>query len=758
MTSELADNALAGRSSAPEGTLVGGAYDYLSRLAAIRNAKLAQTAEKRHVVGAMDHDDHALILPPEEYREVVQSVSGSGMPITDVLIRGIAMEADHPSGGFFGARAVGANYRRVLEAHPPYVDAMSSLAGAYMVNFASYRRVRWNPDLDYSYLQPERDRYQLVGAIGAQQHFCQDLAIGLALGWGGLARKVAENRPRHGEAAEFYDGLDSVILGMQAWIGNTARAARTRADEQVDPAIRRNLAEMAAINERLVTEPPATFREACQWILWYQMAARMFNGSGSLGRLDVFLMPYYARDTAAGILTDEEAIFHLACLLVRDTGYIQLGGPDAAGLDVTNRVSYLVLEACHHLRVPANVGVAVGPHVDAGLLRRGVEILCGDRLGIPKFLAVENTAEGFARNGYPLELGRERAYSGCHWSAIPGREYTLNDCVKINFGAVFDVALRDMLAREEAPTVALLWAYYARHLRRAVEVTAASIDYQLAHMHEVFPELVLDLLCHGPIERGLDASHGGVEYYNLCVDGCALATVADSFAAVEQRIEVEGRLSWRELLAHLDADWAGQDGERARLMMRSIRRYGYGGTRADDHAARLSRLFTDLVKERPTPDGYNLIPGIFSWANTISMGRDLGATPNGRHRGEPISHGSNPDPGFRSDGAPTALAAAVAAVQPGYGNTAPLQIEIDPLLALDRYGTEYIADLIRTHFDMGGTQVNINVMDTAKVMEADRHPERYPDLIVRVTGFSAYFASLSPEFRRLVVDRIVAAG
>ncbi|NLD44943.1 MAG: formate acetyltransferase, partial [Chloroflexi bacterium] len=251
---------------------------------------------------------------------------------------------------------------------------------------------------------------------------------------------------------------------------------------------------------------------------------------------------------------------------------------------------------------------------------------------------------------------------------------------------------------------------------------------------------------------------GGVEFYNLCIDGCALATVADSFAALAQRIEGEGRLTWGELLAHLDADWAGQEGERARLMMRSIRRYGYGGTLADEYAVRLARLFTDLVKEKPTPAGFNLIPGIFSWANTISMGRTLGATPNGRRRGEPISHGANPDPGFRPYGAPTAMAVAIAAVQPGYGNTAPLQLEIDPTVALDRYGEEYIADLIRTHFRLGGTQINLNVMDAEQVLAAHRDPSLYPDLIVRVTGFSAYFCSLSAEFRQLVVDRIVSAG
>ena len=212
------------------------------------------------------------------------------------------------------------------------------------------------------------------------------------------------------------------------------------AGEEVDPQVRGNLLAIAEMNERLVTEPPQTLREACQWILWFQITARMYNGSGSLGRLDQLLYPFYVRDTAAGRLDDEEAIFHIACLLLRDTAYLQLGGPDADGRDVTNPVSFLVLEAAHRLKIPANVGVSVGDNVDPALLHRGVAILLEDKTGVPKFLGVEQTAAGFSRNGYPLALGRERAYAGCHWSGLPGREYTLNDCVKINFAKVFETA------------------------------------------------------------------------------------------------------------------------------------------------------------------------------------------------------------------------------------------------------------------------------------------------------------------------------
>ncbi|HEY3283129.1 MAG TPA: pyruvate formate lyase family protein [Armatimonadota bacterium] len=744
------------------------------RLRLLRESKLEQTREKQELIGSMNHDDWALVLPPPDRRKVVQTISPSGAPITDVLLEGFEVQPNHPSGGFFGPKAVGANYRKLLEVHPVYLDPNSSLAGGYFANFNSYRKPQWNPDLRCPELQADQSRYRLITGIGGAQHFCQDLAIGLEQGWGGILARIRAARAAHGpEKAGFYDGLEDVVLGFQDWIGRHAEAARRLASEESDPAIRANLEQIADINQRLVNDPPRTFREACQWILWFQMGARMYNGSGSLGRLDVLLLPFYESDRHEVGLTDEEATFHIACLLLRDTAYLQLGGPDEHGRDITNPVSFLVLEAAHRLRVPANVGVCVGEQVDPRLLRRGVEVLFADRTGIPKFLGIENTVEGFARCGYPRELGRQRAYSGCHWSAIPGREYTLNDCVKVNFGVVFDVALREMLAdTTQPPSVDRLWEGFFGHLTRAVETLAKGFDFHYENMRHVFPELVMDLLCHGPIEKGEDASHGGVEFTNFCVDGSALATVADSFAALEQRLGREGRLSWETLLRLLDSDWGrgeGSDslpleegdtpasfGERMRLMMKSIPRFGTGGALADDYATRIAQSFAIIVREKPTPGGHAMIPGIFSWASTLAMGADLGATPNGRHTGDPISHGASPDPGFRKDSAPTAMAIAVAAVQPGYGNTAPMQMDMDPSVSRDEEGIEKVADLIRTHFQLGGTQINLNVVNAQQILEAHEDPSKFPDLIVRVTGFSAYFSSLSKEFRQLVVDRILA--
>ena len=732
---------------------------YQQRLEMLHETKLKHTKQKQETRGAMDHDDQGMVPLPPDAVEVVEAMSGSGEVIKDLILKGFKPKSNHPSGGFFGPKATGENFRMLLDVHPTYIDPVSSMVGVYMINFNSYRKPGWNPDFDYSHLHEEHRKYNLSHGIGGVQHFCPDLRIGLDLGWGGLLEKVRHYRKINPRASEFYDGLEHVILGIQDWIRCHGEDARKMAETEEHPQLRENLETIADICERMVTDPPQTFREACQWLVFFQATAKMYNGSGEWGQLDELLRPYYEWDVAAGILTDEEAIFHIACLLLSETAYIQLGGPDADGNDLASPVSFLVLEAVHQLKIPANIAVRVGEGLDENLFRRGVEILFEDRTGFPKFLGDRPVTAGFMRNGYPIELARQRIYSGCHWLAIPGREYTLNDMVKIEFATVFMVALREMM--EDAaitPSVAELWSRFEKHLRRAIEVTGESIDFQVEHMHQVFPELLLDLFCHGPVEKGLDASqYGGVEYFNFCTDGASLATVADSFAALEQRIERENRLTWQEMMNYLETDWAGPDGKRARLMMRNIQRFGSGGSIADEWAVRISQTFTRLVKEKPTPAGYNMIPGLFSWAKVVDYGRQLGATPNGRHVGDPVSHGPNPDPGFNegSPGMPTQMAVAVAAVQPGYGNTAPLQLDMDPGLVSTDEGLAKIEALIKGHFDLGGTLINMNVIGKEQILEANRDPSKYPDLIVRVTGFSAYFASLSKELRQYVVDRIV---
>ena len=360
------------------------------------------------------------------------------------------------------------------------------------------------------------------------------------------------------------------------------------------------------------------------------------------------------------------------------------------------------------------------------------------------------------RSGYPIEAARERVYAGCHWHAIPGREYPHMDMLKVNLPRVFEVAFQDMMADTEAQkTVSALWNKFCFHLQQCVDCIKAGCDVHRAHMHEVFPELAIDLLCYGPIEEGVDASDDSLEYYDYGVDAAGLATVADSFGAIDQRVGQEGRMTMVQLSALLADNWQSEGGEYGRRMMSSCPRFGQGGSAADRYAQTIVELFTALVADKPTPGGIRLVPGVFGWASMIDMGRVVGATGNGRLAQDPISHGPNPSQGFRADNAPTALLKAVANVQPGRGNASPAQLDLDPTVAVDADAGGILAGLIKAHFHDGGTQISLNVIDRERLLEAYENPAKYPELVVRVTGFSAYFASLSPEMRKFVLDRIV---
>ena len=731
--------------------------DYAKMVEALRQKKLAATEDKRKTLNFIDSDDSGMILPADELRKKVQTISGSGVPITDVVFNFFTPTPTHENGGFYGPRAVGGNFRDLLMMHPAYVDPESAMAGAFMTTFLSYRVNHWNPAYPFDELAELHKKYRVDQPIGALQHFSQDLGVGLALGWGGLREKVERYQAvnRSDDQQEFYAGLIAIIDGMQSWISRNGDEALRLLETETDPFKRENLAEMGRIGKKLVTEPPETFREACQWILFYQMSGRMYNNSGSLGRLDLFLMPYYEKEAAAGTLTDDEAVYYLACMLLRDTSYMQLGGYDAEGRDTANKLSYLILEAVHLTKIPSNIGVAVGRGLDRNLLRRGVELQFADKTGNPRFLGMDTLVRDFQKNGYSYADATSRTNTGCHWLSIPAREYSLNDCTKINFGTCFELAFQEMMAGGGSPSAGLLWELFEKHVGIAVDVLAKSFYHHYAYMKYTFPELHLDLLCDGPVEKGLDVTGGGVEFYNFCIDAAALATIADSFGAIQKLVVEDKKYTFAQLYAHLESNWAGADGEIARLFFAGCDKYGKGGSAADEYAVKISDLFTRTVKAHDADGHLKFIPGLFSWANSIPMGKVLGATPNGRHAGEPISHGANPNPGFREDGAATAMSAAIASVQSGYGNTAPMQIELEPTLTAEEGGVELIMALIEDHFENGGTLINLNVLDAEKIRKAHENPDLYPDLVVRVTGFSAYFNILSPEFRQLVVKRVL---
>jgi pyruvate-formate lyase len=733
------------------------------RIKSMRETKIRHTLEKKEQNGYTNLDDFGTVPLPEGYEVIPLYTSENG--------------------SFYGYEGMAENFCRVLDAHPAYVDPMEMLCGRWRDMLVNYRgdvhympnwmkknaklrdfisqgateqwSKRWDEKrFSYDELKPWQKMYNISSGIDGDAHFACDYRIGFELGFGGFLDKIAKYRAINPDKEEFYAAEEKCVLAMIRFVDRHIDKIRALIAEETRPEIKASLISMLRNCENIRTGAPKTFAEACQWAAFFNCFSRVYTRDGAGFQLDTLLLPYYEKDVAKGRLDDDTARFLLANLLLIDPHYYQISGVDENDHDITNRLSYLVLEAADLINISCNITVRVHENCDPEFLRLAVKYLFKNKNGWPRFCCDRTLCEGYMKNGVDKATARARIAVGCNWMCVPGREFPMNDTVKINIAKVFEqaiITLRSEVENGAEPNLSLLYQHYLKHLEKAVEVTAAGVNLHLDHIADVTPELVMNLMFKGSLESGLDASQCA-ELYTIGCDGAGLAVVADSLAAIETRIEREKLITWDQLFKALDDNFADK---RIHAIMKSAPKFCQGGTVADEWAKKLTDSFVNTLRNQKMPKGRMLVPGWFSWARTIEYGKEVGATPNGRRAGEPISHGANPNPGFRQDGAVTAMSNGIASVQPGYGNAAPLQLEFDPKIGIEEGGIEAVCSLILGHFAAGGTLININIIDTETLLEAHHDPSTHPDLVVRVTGFTAYFASLSPEFRQLVVDRFI---
>ena len=732
---------------------------YADRLAAMRKTKIDHTFIKKQQNGFTDIDDFGTVPLPEDY---------SVMPWYN-----------SDNGSFYGLDGMSENFVRVLGAHPAYVDPMEMLCGRWRDMLVNYRgdihyapdwmkknkelfdlvygntSVQWSKCWDekrfpYDELKPLQELYNIQSGIDGDAHLAPDYRIGLSLGFGGLLDKIEKYRKINPDKQAFYDAEEKCVRAIVAFVDRHIEKIKEMIPAEDRPEIRASLEKMLTVCENVRLGAPKTFHEACQWVAFYVCATRVYTRDGAGFQLDTILLPYYENDIKSGELDDETAVFLIANLLLIDPHYYQISGVDENDRDLTNHLSYLILDAADAINISCNLTVRIHDNCDEEFEKKAVACLLKHKNAWPRFCGDKSLCDGYMRFGIDKETARQRIAVGCNWMAVPGLEFPMNDTVKINIAKVFDVALAEMRTESDKSTDKL-FEIYEKHLKEAVRVTAAGVNLHLDHIHDVTPELIMDLMFEGSLEKGLDASECA-KLYTVGVDGAGLAVVADSFGALKTRVEDEKRLTWDEVYAALDSDFSD---ERVRLMLSSSPKYCGGNNVSDKFAQKLTDSWVKAVVNAEMPEGRHLVPGWFSWARSIEYGAVVGATPNGRRKGEPISHGANPNPHFREDGAATAQSNGIASVQCGWGNTAPLQIEFDPKLAEDDDAVDVILNFIKAHFRRGGTLININILDREKLLEAHRDPSTHPDLVVRVTGFTAYFASLTPEFRQLVVNRFI---
>lgn len=268
------------------------------------------------------------------------------------------------------------------------------------------------------------------------------------------------------------------------------------------------------------------------------------------------------------------------------------------------------------------------------------------------------------------------------------------------------------------------------------------------------PTPLNSMLTQGCLATGRGVTEGGALYDLTAVQGVGLATTADSLHAIERLVFEQQRFSLEEFVAIMKADFEGHEALRVELRRR-MPRYGCGHPRADAMASLTAELFCDTIRRRENTRGGRWIPGFYSMTCGTSFGRLTGASADGRRAGERLSNGFSPVDGADVQGPSALLRSAASLDSTPWANGGALNLKFDALTARGPLGHRALSSLLRTYLvDQGGMQVQVNVLDTDLLRAARADPDSHPHLLVRVSGYCAYFTDLQPEVQDEIIDRV----
>jgi pyruvate-formate lyase len=525
--------------------------------------------------------------------------------------------------------------------------------------------------------------------------------------------------------------------------------------------------EALAENLRNVPElPPTTFREAVQ-ALWFTYAFQRLVGNWpGIGRIDQMLGPFLERDLADERITIAEARELLAHFWIKGTEWIGsrewgsgdaqhyqnivLSGVDSEGNDVTNAVTYLVLDIVEELHISDfPVAVRVGRDTSPTLWRRvaGAQRLGGGIVSIYNDDVIIPALVGF---GFPLSDARGYANDGCWEVLIPGKTafaYAPFDLLEV---LQTTLGLTDP-ARPlpSAPTFEALYARFTHALAARLDTIQKQID---AFRMGGPPAGCISMLVEGCIEHGRGYNDRGPTYTIMAPHAGGMADVANSLLAIRKLVYEEQRLTLAALVECLRQNWSGQ--ERLRQEVRAtIPTFGNDDDEADAMLTRVFDTYTTLARRDALRAGVYRPAGISTFGREIEWRAHRKATAHGFREGDILANNFSPTPGTDRLG-PTAVIKSQCKVDfTRLPNGATLELKLHPSAVEGEAGIEALISLLRVYCRLGGWYLNVDVIDSATLIEAQQHPERFHNLAVRVSGWCARFNTLSKEWQDMIIQR-----
>jgi formate C-acetyltransferase len=607
-------------------------------------------------------------------------------------------------------------------------------------------------------------------------HECLDWERLLRLGLSGLEEFTCgeiARRVNSGEKGAHIDFLRGAVRIYQAFRNYARRYALA--------AQKAGLYESSKNCSAIADAPPKTLAEALQlmWIVgivYCSMASK--NPTLTFGRMDDLLIDFYRKDVAAGILTREKAgdlieDFYCKNNLIlgrgehqmsggseRDTGwlrnlaydapqYVVIGGTRQNCSPPADELTEIFLERV----VPRFENPVMVLRYTSDLPEHVWRLACEKMRSNASFMVYNdnNVIPAMIHSGVDKRDAVTYTMHGCNWPDIPAKQrqvFTYMPVIPRHF-------LNAFMDHEELTSIDELYQRFRGSFRAELEEQCQRFRKARSDWHKRAPGVLRidDCFLDGTIENARDWSVGGTRYATMTCAICSIASAADCFAAVDELVFSSKKISAEELRDALSRNF--QDRESLRQRCLNAPKFGQDNTQADSHAARVLNTVLeeiDRASRLGTQDEIIIFRCLETDMRHIRFGADLGATPDGRLAGKPLSENTSPYPGSCTEGI-TAMFRSIAKLPLDKINSGALNVRIQPKMVAREEGLYRLAALLRTYFNMGGLQIQTSLADTEELRDAQIHPESHKDLMVRITGYSAVFVDMCKRAQDEIIRR-----
>jgi formate C-acetyltransferase len=545
--------------------------------------------------------------------------------------------------------------------------------------------------------------------------------------------------------------------------------------------------EIARICRKVPAHAPETFHEMLQhyWFVHLGVITELNPwDSFNPGRLDQHLYPFYKKGIESGSLSKEQAIELLQAFWVKfnnhpsppkmgvtalesntytDFALINLGGVNEDGSDAVNELTYILLDVIEEMRIlqPSSM-VQISKVNPDSFVKRAINIT-KTGFGQPSFFNTDAIVKELVNQGKNIVDARNGGASGCVETGAFGTEsYILTGYFNLN--KILEITLHNGTDPRTGKQIGIktgdprlfnsindLLEAYKKQLNHFADIKLnGNVIIEKIYAEEM-PVPFLSLVIDDCIANGVDYNAGGARYNTSYVQGVGLGSITDNLTSIKYNVFDKKKISMDELLKAMDANFEGYDQLRHDLIYETPK-YGNDDDYADLHAADIFNMFYDAINGKPTYRGGVFRINMLPTTSHVYFGSVMKATPDGRKAYEPLSEGISPFQGADKKGPTSVLKSAAKIDHIKTGGTL-LNQKFSPSFFKDDQSISKLSQLIRSYFRMDGHHIQFNVVSAATLREAQKHPEKYTDLIVRVAGYSDYFNDLGESLQNEIIRR-----